>query len=361
MTSMITNNSATVALQTLRSINDQLETTNNRVSTGKKINGASDGAGYWTISTTLTSDNSALSAVSDAMALDQNAVTTASSGVEQVLTYLDTIKSSLAASVSSTADRGANQDDIDAALTNIKTAATNSVSGSAGDNWLSVDSGSTTFTEERNLLSSFSRSGETVSVGTTALDTGSFRLYDSNAAGNATSTTATSLATVATNASFTDGTNGAVTVTLSTTAADVKGFMDSVFTISYTKADGSTGNTWTGSVADIDLTDIDGSGTAATDSDVDLIQAFTKLVDATISQVTSGGSKLGSTSSRLESQQTFASSLIDLNESSIGTLVDADMEEESTRLKALQTQQSLAIQSLSIANSSSQNVLQLFQ
>lgn len=360
MTSMITNNSATVALQTLRSINDQLETTNNRVSTGKKINGASDGAGYWTISTTLTSDNSALSAVSDAMALDQNAVTTASSGVEQVLTYLDTIKSSLAASVSSTADRGANQDDIDAALTNIKTAATNSVSGSAGDNWLSVDSSSTTFTEERNLLSSFSRSGETVSVGTTSLDTGSFRLYDSNTAGNTASSTAASLATVATNASFTSGTNGAVTVTLSTTATDVKGFMDSQFTISYSKADGSTG-TWTGSVAEIDLTDIDGSGTAATDSDVDLIQAFTKLVDATISQVTSGGSKLGSTSSRLESQQTFASSLIDLNKSSIGTLVDADMEEESTRLKALQTQQSLAIQSLSIANSSSQNVLQLFQ
>lgn len=360
MTSIITNNSATVALQTLRSINDQLETTNNRVSTGKKINGAADGAGYWTISTTLTSDNKALGSVSDAMALDSNAVSTASKGVEQVLTYLDTIKSSLAASVSSSSDRGANQDDINAALTNIQTAATNSVSGSAGDNWLSVDSSSSTFTEDRNLLSSFSRSGDTVSVGTTSLDTGAFRLYDANTSGNTASSTATALTTIASNASFTGGTNGAVTVTLSTTASDSKGFMDSVYNISYLKADGSTG-TWSGSVADIDLTDIDGSGTAATDSDVDLIQAFTKLVDATIGQVTSGGSKLGSTASRLESQQTFASSLIDLNKSSIGTLVDADMEEESTRLKALQTQQSLAIQSLSIANSSSSNVLRLFQ
>ncbi|MGU3496891.1 flagellin, partial [Xanthobacteraceae bacterium A53D] len=43
MTSIITNNSATVALQTLRSINSNLDETNNRVSTGKKINSAADG------------------------------------------------------------------------------------------------------------------------------------------------------------------------------------------------------------------------------------------------------------------------------------------------------------------------------
>ena len=45
----------------------------------------------------------------------------------------------------------------------------------------------------------------------------------------------------------------------------------------------------------------------------------------------------------------------------IGRLVDADMNEESTRLKALQTQQQLGIQSLSIANSSAENILQLFR
>lgn len=362
MTSIITNNSATVALQTLRSINDQLETTNNRVSTGKAVNSAKDDVGYWTISTTLTSDNSALSAVSKAMSLDQNAVSTASQGAEAVKDYLDTIKAALGTSVSSSEDRGAQQDKITEALVNIKNAATNSVSGSAGDNWLSVDSSSSTFTESRNLLSSFSRTGDTVSVGTNALDTGTFRLYDANTAGNTTSTTAAKLDVVASNASFT-GANGAVTVAVSSSASDVKGFMDSTFTITYEQKTltGTTTATWTGSLMDINLNDIDGSGTAATDNDVDLIQAFMKLVDATTSQVVSGASKLGATASRLESQQTFANSLIDLNKSSIGALVDADMEEESTRLKALQTQQSLAIQSLSIANSSSSNVLQLFR
>jgi len=37
------------------------------------------------------------------------------------------------------------------------------------------------------------------------------------------------------------------------------------------------------------------------------------------------------------------------------------MEEESAKLSALQTQQQLAVQSLSIANSSSENILTLFQ
>ena len=42
-------------------------------------------------------------------------------------------------------------------------------------------------------------------------------------------------------------------------------------------------------------------------------------------------------------------------------MVDADMEEASARLSALQTQQQLGIQALSIANSAPQNVLSLFR
>ncbi len=57
----------------------------------------------------------------------------------------------------------------------------------------------------------------------------------------------------------------------------------------------------------------------------------------------------------------FVNKLSDSIDSGVGRLVDADMNEESTRLKALQTQQQLAIQSLSIANSASENVLTLFR
>ena len=60
-------------------------------------------------------------------------------------------------------------------------------------------------------------------------------------------------------------------------------------------------------------------------------------------------------------QSDFVSKLMDTVSEGVGSLVDADMTEESTRLKALQTQQQLGVQALSIANSSSQAIMQLFQ
>ncbi|MGG2475001.1 flagellin, partial [Rhizobium sp. BR5] len=64
---------------------------------------------------------------------------------------------------------------------------------------------------------------------------------------------------------------------------------------------------------------------------------------------------------RIGLQEDFVSKLTDSIDKGIGRLVDADMNEESTKLKALQTQQQLAIQSLSIANTSSENILSLFR
>jgi flagellin len=77
--------------------------------------------------------------------------------------------------------------------------------------------------------------------------------------------------------------------------------------------------------------------------------------------MTSLGSKLGSLQKGIDLQTDFVSKLSDSIDSGVGRLVDADMEEESSKLSALQTQQQLAVQSLSIANSSSQNILSLFR
>lgn len=96
-------------------------------------------------------------------------------------------------------------------------------------------------------------------------------------------------------------------------------------------------------------------------ADAGTINAYLKIVDATTQQLLTGASVLGSMSTLLKSQSDFTQQLMDINTSSIGSLVDANIEEESTKLKALQTQQQLGIQSLSIANSSSQNVLSLFR
>ncbi|CAN7164931.1 flagellin [Neorhizobium galegae] len=75
----------------------------------------------------------------------------------------------------------------------------------------------------------------------------------------------------------------------------------------------------------------------------------------------SAAAKLGAVSKRIDMQSDFVSKLTDSIDKGVGRLVDADMNEESTKLKALQTQQQLAIQSLSIANSDSQNILSLFR
>ncbi|WP_280114100.1 flagellin, partial [Rhizobium sp. YS-1r] len=124
------------------------------------------------------------------------------------------------------------------------------------------------------------------------------------------------------------------------------------------------------SVSELDITKLDdyrngGSsdlGMGGTNvSDEDVIAALTSFVDGQLEQMTSAAAKLGAVSQRIEMQQDFVSKLSDTLDKGVGRLVDADMNEESTKLKALQTQQQLAIQSLSIANSDSQNILSLFR
>ncbi len=70
---------------------------------------------------------------------------------------------------------------------------------------------------------------------------------------------------------------------------------------------------------------------------------------------------LGAAKIQLDSQARFTSALMDSIDRGIGQLVDADMNEESARLSALQVQQQLGIQALSIANANAQNILALFR
>ena len=80
-----------------------------------------------------------------------------------------------------------------------------------------------------------------------------------------------------------------------------------------------------------------------------------------IKEMTDAASNLGAVKSRIDLQSTFVKGLMDALDRGVGTLVDADMNQESTKLQALQVQQQLGIQALSIANSSSQSIMKLFQ
>lgn len=83
-------------------------------------------------------------------------------------------------------------------------------------------------------------------------------------------------------------------------------------------------------------------------------------LDGSLSAVNSALSQLGAGALRLELQQTFVTSLDDTIEVGIGNLVDANLAEESAELQAIQVQQQLGLQALSIANQSPQSILSLF-
>ena len=84
-------------------------------------------------------------------------------------------------------------------------------------------------------------------------------------------------------------------------------------------------------------------------------------IEGLIDQSIDAAAAFGSAQSRIETQSDFVSKLTDSLRSGIGSLVDADLEEASARLQALQVQQQLATQSLSIANQAPQSILALFR
>ncbi len=90
-------------------------------------------------------------------------------------------------------------------------------------------------------------------------------------------------------------------------------------------------------------------------------QAVLTEVDNSIAAVNAALGDIGSQASQLEAHNTFVSKLSDVLQTGIGNLVDADMAKESARLQALQVQQQLGVQALSIANSSPQIILSLFK
>ena len=316
MSSILTNTSAMAALQTLRTINNDMETTQNRISSGMRVGAASDNAAYWSIATTMRSDNAAMSAVQDALGLGAAKVDVAYSGIEAAMDVVKTIKQKLVTATEQGVDKAKVQEEITQLQNQLKGIA----SGAAfnGENWLVAGSDTSTivtgFVRDANggvkVTSETYKAGENSLYSTLDDDTGEI---------DATS----------------DG-GGTLASNLETLLPD------------YEAVGTGLGDM---TVTTMDITDF---------SDDDMADALS-LVEAAYQKMATAGSNLGSLSMRIGLQEDFASKLTTALEKGIGRLVDADMNEESTRLKALQTQQQLAIQSLSIANSNSQNILSLFR
>lgn len=84
-------------------------------------------------------------------------------------------------------------------------------------------------------------------------------------------------------------------------------------------------------------------------------------LDTSIDNLNANLGALGSQAKQIEGHLSFVSKLKDSITTGIGNLVDADMAKESARLQALQVQQQLGTQALSIANQAPQQILSLFK
>jgi flagellin len=276
MSSILTNNGAIVALQTLKNINANLTQAQSEISTGKTVASAKDNAAVWAIAKVMEGEQTTFKSIQSNLNAAGAVVATAQTGAEDVVNILTDIKQL--------------------------------VSGATSD-----------------LLDTASRTKVSAEIGR--------KVEQINSIISTTQMNGVNLLSNNTNRQFLASHNSGVTV----------GAANYI------------------SVSGIDLTTV--MSTLGTPAIGDTTTAATTLtaVDTALTSAMAGAATLGSTALRINDQSNFVGKLADSLKTGVGSLVDADMEEASARLQALQTQQQLGIQALSIANQAPSSILSLFR
>jgi flagellin len=274
MSSILTNNSAMVALQTLKSTNANLAKTQDMISTGKEVGKAKDNSAIWAISKVMESDVSGFKAVSDSLALGESTVAVASAGAEQITNLLTEMKEKVVAATGENVDNAKITADVD----ELKSQITSIIGASQfnGANLLDDAGGNIT------VLSSIDR----------------------------------------------DASNAVTPSNITVNSVD--------FT------------------SNLDLTTVDVSDSTTAENSITAMETL-------IQTAVDGSAALGASAKRISDQNEFVGKVTDAMKSGIGSMVDTNMEEASAKLQALQVQQQLGSQALSIANQAPQNVLSLFR
>ncbi|UWQ18421.1 flagellin [Jannaschia sp. M317] len=429
MSSILTNNGAMVALQTLQSINKNLGMTQSEISTGKSVANAKDNSAVWAISKQMESDVKGFKAIQESLSLGESTVAVARNASETVTDLLTEIKGKIVASQEENVDRAKIQADVAALRDQI-----GSVVGAAQFNGLNLLNNTETDVDSRNVdvLSSLDRSGSgvaasNISVGKQDLGTGAA------AAGTVGLDQSVNSAAVAVGASaefvtfdgvgaddnLVAGASFLVTGSANFEGDDSGDTYDFSEDVTYVARDGDTltdvvnnmverlnyqaekdglditfaANTATAGRIDftnnydeaisdsnsvVEQSDIADQATLETEADgtigggLELLEDFDvttdegsaaalQAIEGLIQSSIDSAASFGSVQGRIETQSDFVSKLSDSLTSGIGSLVDANMEEASARLQALQVQQQLATQSLSIANQAPQSILSLFR
>ena len=422
--SINTNTAAMAALESLSATASMLNTTENQVSTGKKVSSASDNPAIYAISQSMTGNIAGLSAVSDSLAFGSQVVNTASKASADILSTLQTLQNTVTTANQTGISLSTMQSQVANALNQVNAYARNSTFN--GINLLTTknDAGATTTNDNTlNIVTGLQGSLLTVANQATATSSSAVSLTDAlglttgMAAGNKVIASGTAVAGQTTQSILTGSATG---VNIATTTALSSTDFANGSGVKLTNGDGTTttfefdatGTTATaqetsGATANhvvvvlVDTTaqststmlgslvtamnnngynavtqsdgsiNVTGKGTTASSAITSAdISAGTTLsasasvittIQGAINKMTDISTTLGATTQQITGLQSFTSDLSDALTSGVGALTDADLAATSAKLTSLQTKQQLAIQSLSIANSQSSSILSLFR
>jgi len=415
MSSILTNNSAMVALETLRGINKDLAMVQSEISTGKKVSSAKDNAAIWAISTVMSTDVESFKQIQDSLNLGNSSVGVARSASEQVTSVLQDMKELIVSAQEENVDRSKIQTDISALRDQI-----GSIVGAAQFNGLNLIDGSSS--DDMTVLASLDRaSNGTVSASYINVARSDLSISNSSTSetfgstfvdnltiidnGSTNAGTAATVATAATQVisieSVADGTG--YQIILDDTATNnnigqrtfqyVAGTSDSANSVAATletqlqnflSATGQSDYTVSRSDNAISITNNSGAnvsiqtesttgGTAGVSAgglgDLAAIDVTTSAgataaltsIEGLLDTSIDAAAGFGSAQKRIDTQGEFVQTMVDSLTTGIGGLTDTDMEAASAKLQALQVQQQLGTQALSIANQAPQSLLSLFR
>ncbi len=305
--SVITNASALIALQNLNATNSKLAATQSRVNTGLKVQGAKDNAATWAIAQNQRADMNALESVKTSLNRATSVADVALAAGQQISDILVELRQKATAAAdpsASDATRKAYNDEFQSLLKSLQSFADNA-----------------------------SFDGENILNGKV-----------NGSRPNPSATPPTTLTTL----NFLANADASETITMNRQDMSLLGLGLATWGV-VTPADPGPppAPAVMGQVMTLSLETDPATALAA--------------VEAALTDASSKLAELGAQSKQIEKHTLFVTKLMDSLEVGVGNLVDADMARESARLQALQVQQQLGAQALSIANQAPQIILSLFK
>ena len=345
-------------LASLKSIQSQMDSTQERLSTGKKVNSAIDNATSYYQSRSLTNRASDLESLLDSMGQGIQTIEAANQGIEAVTSYIEQLKSVANSAYALDPNSGTYETQIQSYMEQFNTIQDEiekliDDSSYQGVNLLKGGTLTVTFNETRT--NKFVVQGQDVITGMNISGTDT---WTAEPTGEMKTVEVKTTAEITLDDDATTKLKAGQTVYKDADAATLYVKHEGVFYV-IASADASTG-TKTG-------------GAGITDADVvvntteEPVESYMASIDETLTSISNAtdylrsyANELGNNYSIIQTRQDFTEALIDVLETGSDDLVLADMNEESANYLALQTRQQLAINSLSLASQSAQSILSLF-